>query len=191
LKKSHPSVEIKAERITLKRHSLELAAEMFAAVEKDRERLRRFLPWVDQTKKLEDEQGFIQMTLDKWETFEHFDFGLFRKSDGAYLGNIGVHRLEWGDQRCELGYWIFGAHEGQGFMAEAVRALEQELFGMGFNRIEICCSSLNLRSAGVPRRCGYHLDGVMRQDGIENGKFRDTMVFSKLRSEFLAQAAQR
>jgi ribosomal-protein-serine acetyltransferase len=161
---------------------------MFRYVDQDRERLREFLPWVDQTKTVEDEAGFIRMTHEKWETGELFDFGIFRKSDGTYLGNVGVHSISWQHHRCELGYWILGNFEGQGYMSEAVRALEAELFGLGFNRIEIHCSSSNLKSAAVPKRCGYQLEGVHRQDTIELGEYRDTFVFAKLKSEFEAAA---
>ena len=83
-------------------------------------------------------------------------------------------------QRCELGYWILGDFEGQGYMSEAVRVLEAACFAVGFHRIGIRCSSKNARSAGVPRRSGYTLDGTLRQHALERGERRDTLVFSKL-----------
>ncbi len=112
-----------------------------------------------------------------------FDFGLFRKADGTYLGNIGVHSIAWKHRRCGLGYWMLGAFEGQGYMSEAVGLVERAAFALGFHRIEMRCSSANARSASIPRRNGYRLDGVLRQDAIEDGAFRDTLVFSKLAGE--------
>lgn len=47
-------------QITLKKHNLELAQQMFEYVDKDRERLRKFLPWVDHTKTVEDEENYIK-----------------------------------------------------------------------------------------------------------------------------------
>lgn len=176
--------EIEASRVVLRKHSLELADQMFRYVDQDRKRLREFLPWVDSTRMINDEINYIRMTQEKWEQYSLFDYGIYRKSDSLYMGNCGVHSIAWEHDRCELGYWILGAFEGQGFMSESVRALENILFEVGFNRVEIHCSSLNLRSANVPRANGYRLEGVQRQDVIENGKYRDTFIFAKLKSEY-------
>lgn len=178
---------IDADRIFLKRHSLDLAEQMFHYVDRDRKRLRVFLPWVDDTRSIEDEKGYIQMTAERWEKHELFDYGIFRRSDSLYLGNCGVHSIAWQHDRCEIGYWILGDFEGQGFMSEAVRGLEDTLFKLGFNRVEIHCSSENTRSAHIPRANGYRLECVQRQDSIENGQYRDTMIFAKLRSEYEAK----
>jgi RimJ/RimL family protein N-acetyltransferase len=132
---------------------------------------------------VEDEQTYIRMTRERWDGHELFDFGIFRASDQAYLGNVGVHSISWEHRRCELGYWLAGPYEGQGYMAEAVTALERMLFAMGFNRIEIRCSSANVRSSAVPRRLGYRLEGSLRQDCVEKGTYRDTWVFARIRSD--------
>jgi RimJ/RimL family protein N-acetyltransferase len=186
--KIFPPEEIAGPRVLLKRHVVGLAEKMFGYVDQDRERLREFLPWVDLTRTVTDEAEYIRMTLQQWESHELFDYGLFRKSDGLYLGNCGVHTISWQHRRCELGYWILGAFEGQGYISEAVRALEATFFELGFNRVEIHCSSSNLRSAKVPRAAGYRLEAIQRQDSIENGRFRDTYVFAKLKHERSASA---
>lgn len=174
---------IEGARVILTKHSLENAVRMFAYVDRDRERLRKFLPWVDAVKSVDDEVAYIESTIDKWAAFDYFDFGIFRNADAVYLGNAGVHSIAWGDDRCEIGYWILGDFERQGYISDAVTLLEKACFATGFNRVEIRCSSLNARSANVPRRNGYTLDGMLRQDAVENGGYRDTLVFSKLRSD--------
>jgi len=186
MEKTHLPDQIEGSRIWLKRHSLALTDQMFQYVDQDRERLRVFLPWVDATQTPADEADYIKMTQERWENHTLFDYGIFRKSDSLYLGNCGVHTIEWRHHRCEIGYWILGAFEGQGFMSEAVRLLEKVLFDMGFNRVEIHCSSTNQRSANVPRSNGYTLEGIHKQDAIENGHYRDTLVFAKLKSEYKA-----
>jgi RimJ/RimL family protein N-acetyltransferase len=180
--KSPPAV-IKSHRITLKRHSRELAAQMFLYVDQDRERLTQFLPWVDSTETLEDELNYIEFTQSGWHKGTLFDYGIFRNEDSAYLGNCGVHTIKWDHACCELGYWVLGKFEGKGYVSESVRALEKVLFGIGFQRIEIRCSSKNERSAKVPLSCGYTLEGTLRQNQSENQFFRDTLVFAKLRED--------
>ncbi len=99
---------------------------MFQFVDRDRERLGRFLPWVPSVQSTEDEENYIRRTWESWEKQSMFDYGIFLTGPGApaYAGNIGVHSLSWPNRRAELGYWIGGPHEGHGYVTEAVQALE-------------------------------------------------------------------
>lgn len=175
--------ECLSERLCLRRHEAQLADTMFGYIDRDRARLRQFLPWVDQMQSVADELAYIQSTRAQWEALTFFDYGIFLRSDGAYLGNLGVHHLAWPHARCELGYWLLSDFEGQGYITEAVACLEQILFGMGFHRIEIRCSSLNKRSAGVPERLGYRREGQLREVSFEQGAWRDTLIYARLRHE--------
>lgn len=174
---------IETSRLSLRRHSLELAETMFQCVDGDRQRLREFLPWVDGTRTVEDTAKYIRSTLEAWDKGTGFDYGIFDRESGAYMGNLGLHAIQWEHECCEMGYWILGVFEGRGFMSEAVSALEQACFSLGFHRVEIRCSSKNQRSAAVPARLGYHLDGTLRGNAIEYGEHRDTRVFGKLRTD--------
>ncbi len=63
---------------------------MFNYVDQDRERLRQFLPWVDLTKTLEDEIGYIKHTHERWDDYTLFDYGIFDTESNTYLGNIAI-----------------------------------------------------------------------------------------------------
>jgi RimJ/RimL family protein N-acetyltransferase len=183
LEKQHFPEAIACKRLTLKKHTLDLAQTMFAYVDQDRDRLRQFLPWVDATKTVQDEVDYIKMTHENWDNHEFYDFGIFCNETGIYMGNVGIHAIAWQHARCEIGYWILGDFEGQGFMSEAVTGLEEICFALGFHRVEIRCSSLNTRSASVPRRLGYVLEGVLRQNSLELGRYRDMLIFGKIASD--------
>lgn len=172
--------KIESDRVVLRKHDPSLAETMFRYVDMDRERLRVFLPWVDQTKAVEDESKYIQMTHEGWANGTLFDYGMFDRTTGVYLGNAGLHTIQWDHECCELGYWILGRYEGKGYVSEAVLSLEKTCFEMGFHRVEIRCSSRNARSASIPKRLDYALDGILRENAIERGHYRDTLVFGKL-----------
>lgn len=183
MQKNYPKEFIEGEWIFLRRHELATAPAMFACIEEDRKRLGAFLPWVEGTKSVKDSEEYIRCAHVEWQEQKLFDFGLFRKTDRAYLGNIGVHAIAWEHERAEIGYWITGQAEGQGFISEAVGLLEQELFRLGFHRIEIRCDPLNQRSSAVPKRLGYGLEGVLKEHAIVNGRRRDIEVWAKLRRQ--------
>lgn len=181
LKKSFP-FEIKGKRIILKKHNEDLAGTMFASIDEDRKRLRKFLPWVDSTKSKDDSLEYLKLAAKWWLEASLFDYGIYT-IDGIYMGGFGVHNIAWAHNRAELGYWINGKYEGQGYVSEAAKLIEEVLWGLGFNRIEIRCSSANIRSANLPQKNGYTLEGTLRQECIEQGEYRDTLIFAKLRSD--------
>jgi RimJ/RimL family protein N-acetyltransferase len=164
--------------VELRRHELGVAKEMFRLVDSDRVRLGRFLPWVAGMHSVAEEEEYLRFAHVEWEEHRLFDYGLF--TGGRYVGNVGAHHLEWGHERCEIGYWLAAEAEGRGLMTEAVGVLEKELFRIGFHRLEIHCDPENARSAAVPRRCGYSLEATFRDHKVEQGRRRSTMVWAKL-----------
>ena len=178
--------EIPATRITLRKHVVALAQTMFEYIDRDRDRLSQFLPWPAHITSVADERKYIEGTLKAWAKGTLFDYGIFRVADGVFMGNIGVHHIVWADDRCEIGYWVLGDFEGQGYVNEAVGALEGALFGVGFNRIEIWCDADNQRSAQLPKRRGYQLEGVLREARLTNRGYTDTLVYGRLRSDWEA-----
>ena len=54
---------------------------MFRYVDEDRDRLRIFLPWVDGTRSVEDEYGYLRMTRENWEQHQLFDFHLAQRCE--------------------------------------------------------------------------------------------------------------
>lgn len=191
LEKRTLSESIPSARLELRKHrdDPQLARMMFEHVDRDRTRLGQFLPWVPFVKTVDDEIKYIRDCNTKWAECSLFDYGIFLKPQGQYVGNIGVHSIKWEHRGAEIGYWILGQYEGHGLMTEATLALERELFLIGFQRVQICCSAANQRSAAVPRRAGYIYEGTHRHDAIENGAFRNTMVFAKLLPDWLRTSA--
>lgn len=169
--------------IELRKHELEKANTIYESITKDKSRLQRYLPWVEYMSSVADEENYIRKTALDWLDGTYFDYSIFRLSDGAFVGCAGVHNISWNDAHAELGYWVTSEGEGKGYVSEAVRLLEEELFRVGFHRIEIRCDKNNERSAAVPQRCGYQHEGTLREDKVEMGVRRTTLVWGKLRTD--------
>jgi ribosomal-protein-serine acetyltransferase len=93
MQKHQPKEFVEGERIFLRRHELAIAPAMFACLDADRARLAEFLPWVEGAKTVKDSEEYIRAVHVDWQEFEVFDFGIFRKSDRAFMGNIGAHTI--------------------------------------------------------------------------------------------------
>ena len=133
--------KITSERITLqaaKNPTFKLAEEIYAAVDKSRENLKKWLPWAETTLSAEDEFMYLSDWCDKhWREGTAFAY-LIRKSDNSeFLGVIDIIKVDEKNKTSEIGYWLSSDAEGKGYMSEALKALEPELFKAGINRIEI------------------------------------------------------
>ena len=185
--------KIEGVRIVLMRPfaTFELAKEIFEKVELSRNTLRDWLPWVDGTKSPEAEytNWLINWVQKHWDEGKGFAYLIRHKKTNAVLGAIDLMNYDETHKSAEIGYWLSNDAVGHGYMTEAVRALETVAFELGLNRIVIGNDTENTRSVNVPKRCGYHLDGVLRQDKWSDQKksFRDSNVWSKLKSEWLAE----
>ncbi|HAN30232.1 MAG TPA: hypothetical protein DCQ06_01420 [Myxococcales bacterium] len=130
-----------------------------------------------------DERAFLEQAVRWWDQAEQFHWLIFTKDTYTYLGMVGGHDLQWTNAVAEIGYWLTSDGVGHGYMTEAVRAIEQCLFQMGFFRVEIQCAALNTRSAAVAHRLGYKPEGRLRSNRSHDGLRDDTLVFGRLASD--------
>ncbi len=174
--------EVRSPRLRLHKHQLEEAEAQFAVVEAERERIAPWVPWVEKTRSVQDMRHHLETCLADWGQGGMYDYTV-KDAAGAFVGRIGLFRIDKSVGRGEVGYWIRGQAEGKGLVAEAITALEAEAWRAGFNRLEIRCDPRNLRSHAIPARLGYRLEGILRENIRINGEVCDTMVWAKLRNE--------
>jgi RimJ/RimL family protein N-acetyltransferase len=182
LQKKSPAEKLDTARLGLVRQKEQFADLFFEKIDRDRVWLSRFLTHMKDVT-LEAEREFLAGLETAWDNFESFDYALFESETGKLVGGVGTAAINWKHHRVEIGYFVFSGYEGKGMAKEAVTAIEQELFSLGFNRIEIRCNVENVRSRKLAETLGYTFEGIQREDAVENGSFRSTCVFSKLRSD--------
>lgn len=179
--------KIIGKRIVLKlnKPSILMAQKMFEVVADNRQHLRPWLPWEKSTKKIEDSLKYLFETDEKISKGELADYGIYLKNE--YIGNIGIFNLGKEKKSGEIGYWLSSKFIRKGYITEAIGILEKEFFtNNNLNRIQIKCDEKNIASMGVAKKCGYFFEGKYREDCYSEHfkNFRNTLVFSKLKSEF-------
>lgn len=106
-------------------------------------------------------------------------------SEGILVGMIGHVGIDWPNRATEIGYWLAEDRQGRGIITRSVRALIDEAFGpLDLHRVVIRCATGNTRSAAVPRRLGFQLEGAQREAAWLYDHFEDYLVFSMLASEW-------
>jgi ribosomal-protein-serine acetyltransferase len=163
------------------------AETVFAVVERNREHLRQWLPWVDHSHSLEDIRQFILRVQAQFEADQGPNAGIW--VEGVFAGNVGCHPISWANRNCSLGYWIDAAQQGKGVITRCCAAMLDYLFEeLRLHRVEIRCGTGNTRSGAIPERLGFTREGLLRQGEWVNGQWVDLVVWGMIEAEWRAAA---
>jgi RimJ/RimL family protein N-acetyltransferase len=100
---------------------------------------------------------------------------LFTLDDGGFVGWVGADPAETQNQ-YDIGWRLVRSAWGHGLASEAARALVDELFDHGADRVTATTMAVNARSRGVMERIGleqfrtFHLDIEDPLPGTEHGE---------------------
>jgi len=159
------------------------AEEIFAVIERSREHLRQWLPWVDETRSASDIRTFLHGALEAFARGEELHAGIWIA--GSLAGAIGHHRVDNLHHNASIGYWLAESVQGKGVMTRCCRAMLEYLFEQrSLNRVEIRCATENIRSCAIPARLGFTREGVLRQAEWVNDRFLDLVVWGLLAEEW-------
>lgn len=164
----------------LERHHAEA---VFRLVDANRDHLRPWMFWVDDTKTVSDSETFIQKALEGFARGTEIHLGIW--VDGEMAGIVGAHTIDPIKSYAEIGYWLGKGFQGRGIMTRAVRALIDDLLGeRGLNRVEIRCAASNRRSQAVAERLGFRREGRLKKATPVRGGFEDLLIFGMLSEEW-------
>jgi len=159
---------------------------IYEEVNRGREYLRRWLPWVDHTHSPADIREFIIRVRGQYEANQGPQAGLW--IEGAFAGSVGCHPINWHNRNCNIGYWIAERHQGKGTITRCCLALLNYLFGdLHLHRVVIECGTGNLKSCAIPQRLGFTREGVSRHGEWLNDRWTDLVVWLMLEDEWRAR----
>ncbi len=154
------------------------ASPVFALVDADRERLRRWLPWVDGNTKVTHTRAYIRARQARGLTF-----GLWHK--GALGGVVGLHSFSPEHDSAAIGYWLASRVEGQGLMTRAVaRLLDHAFQDLKLHRIELRAAVRNRPSRAIAERLGFRHEGTAKGALKLRGTFVDHAVYSMVAEDW-------
>jgi ribosomal-protein-alanine N-acetyltransferase len=112
-------------------------------------------------------------------------FFVFRNSDNALVGGITLRNILRGvAQTGTLGYWIGEPHARRGYTLEAVQAVTRFAFGrLGLHRLEAACCPDNDASRRLLLKAGFDLEGRAKGYLKIDGRWRDHLLFGRVRGE--------
>ena len=159
--------------------TFENARKIFAVVDAERDSLRQFLSWVDESRCPED------MYMHMYKVSKTDNGSYYIICDGQIVGNVGIDVSSKKNKIAEIAYWLSSRYRGHGIMTRCVKCLEKYAFeNMDINRIEIVMEVDNKKSEAVAKRAGFVCEGIRRQSYMIYDTLKDVFTYSKLKSEW-------
>jgi ribosomal-protein-serine acetyltransferase len=150
---------------------------LFDLIERNRVYLRAWLSWVDSTRTLEDTRRMIRFGLRQHARGSGMNAGIWYQN--ALVGVVSFNYIDAVRGITEIGYWLDEAHQGQGLMTAACRAMTTYAFDwLRLRRVEIRCAVHNSRSRAIPERLGFVSEGIAPQLDWTAEYYVETAVYS-------------
>ncbi|MDQ0219066.1 N-acetyltransferase [Peribacillus cavernae] len=153
------------------------------AITYSKEELKKWLPFANQDSTEEETEAGVRKSYAKFIERENFRLHIYRKEDDILVGSTGLHRIDWGLPKFEIGYWVDTRYSKKGYITEAVETLTEFAFDYyEAKRVEIRCDPANENSRRIPEKLGFTLEGVLQNSSMsaDGNDIRNTCVFAKV-----------
>ncbi|WP_414049433.1 GNAT family N-acetyltransferase [Macrococcus animalis] len=152
--------------------------EIFELLTKDE--VIRYQAWRIET--MEDTENYINQMM---SLSDKMHYCVIEDKDTKNLIGICNITMNLKHQKGEIGYMIQPEYWGNGIATHAAKYLVEYGFKeQSLNRIYAVTDIQNTGSIRVLEKVGFQREGLMRQDKIVRGKFRNSYMYSILNDEF-------
>jgi RimJ/RimL family protein N-acetyltransferase len=108
-------------------------------------------------------------------------FAIVPQGGGPLIGTIGFHTISIANRSAEIAYDIAPEHWGRGIASACCRALVGWGFdSRGYLRIQASALDSNAGSVRVLQKCGFQLEGKLRNLRIVRGRPRDFWLYATI-----------
>lgn len=148
----------------------------------------RFQGWIPED--LKAAQDFLRRNAesDLSRAGNWLQLAIRTSSDGALIGDVGLHRLDGELKQVEIGFSVARAHHRRGNAAEAVSAVLDTLFrDLGQHRVTASVDPRNEASMALLPKLGFRQEAHHRRSLWFKGEWVDDVVFAMLAEEWHAK----
>ena len=128
--------------------------------------------------------AFIKTLADALASNNGITWGISLKEvPGELIGFCGYWRFVKEHYRAELGYSLLSTYWRKGIMKEALNKIIPFAYdGLKLHSIEAKINPGNIASANILESVGFVREAYFKEDFFYGGKFRDTVVYSRLKN---------
>jgi RimJ/RimL family protein N-acetyltransferase len=140
-------------------------------------------PGIPYLNTLEDERKWVEgLSASK----DNYSFAIETLEDGKYIGGCGLNSIDWKNSVAVVGIFIGDKNYwGKGYGTDAMEVLLKFIFGqMNIHKVKLNVFSYNERAIKSYKKCGFKVEGVMRQEIFRDGRYYDEIIMGLLKEEY-------
>ena len=172
------SPRLETERLVLRRYEVSDIDMMYQILTDNR--LSKYISFPNLTKNEELEcikKWIKDADIDKYEKWV-----ITLKDNNEPIGNISVNGIEKKHNYCNVGYVIMYNYWGNGYAAEALKAVSDYLLESCYYLVECSCNELNKQSSRVMEKAGFIKDGYIANRRLnKDGTYSGVEYYSKIK----------
>ncbi|CAM3903003.1 GNAT family N-acetyltransferase [Shewanella aquimarina] len=135
-------------------------------------------------------EGVIRERFDQRLTPWHYESGAWLTlvietiDGGEFIGFTGFYCVDASLRQVEMGYMLSRSGQGRGYATESLKAvIDWACLQFKVHKFIALCTDNNLASARVLEKCGFVLEGTLRQNFRLNQTWVDDRYYGLLASE--------
>jgi len=161
---------------------LSMAPTIFSAIDKDREYLKKWLPFIGFSNQISDTEKFLHSIINQPSNNRDEIYSIWHKEE--FAGLIGFKETDWVNRKTELGYWLVEKMQGKGIITLCVTKLIRFAFQkLKLNRLQIKVAVGNSKSAAIPKKLGFSFEGIERAGERHSQEYLNLEIYSLLKTD--------
>ena len=98
------------------------------------------------------------------------------------VGSISLWNVSWLHKRAEIGIWLIPNYWDKGIGKNTMALIKNVAFNhLNLNRLEAHIAIENIKSITLFKKCGFSLEGTLKQYLYLNGEQQDALIFSYIK----------
>jgi RimJ/RimL family protein N-acetyltransferase len=156
------------------------APAVWDGIQESRPSLVRWMPDIGRRETLAAVRAGLQQLCHARVRGDRLLYGVWGRRDRRFLGEVGLHDVDWARHACGVGYWLRVSARGQGYSAEGLGLLHgHAASALGLQRFEAHIAPENVPSRRVAERCGYVLTGERPADPHWDGDTDRVLIYAR------------
>ena len=153
---------------------------IFSTIDRERDYLHEWLPFVE----LSTEISFTQQFVENYLNSDRLDLTCAIYYQNTFVGIVGLKDTDPDNRKTEIGYWLSEPFQHKGIMTRSCKAMIDYVFDtMNLNRVQLKAATGNSKSQHVAERLGFTREGIERDGELLQRGFVDLVVYGLLKAD--------
>jgi RimJ/RimL family protein N-acetyltransferase len=147
-------------RLVVRDYRLADTQAIWQAIDESRPSLARWVPDIARRQSSAEVRAGLELLAGQRQNRQGQVFGLWERTSGAFVGEVGLYQLDWDRGSAEIGYWLRQTARGRGYVTEALELVcAHARTVLELRHVEAHIAANNVASRRVAERHGFRIIG--------------------------------